>query len=167
MGRPGPGAGGEPRDPALADFPERSPGTRRWTSADQLGPHLLDAPGRPVLLLESEAVSARRRFHRQEAHPVLSALRHRAAELGDEGDFHQVTTCAEAPGRHDEPVSACAPTTWSSRDHVLRRPGVQVLSGSVSSQPGVARWAAAAAARTPAPPTPPAAGPSSSATASG
>ncbi|MGY1795925.1 hypothetical protein ACI796_18310 [Geodermatophilus sp. SYSU D00525] len=51
MGRPGPGAGGEPRDPALADFPERAPGTRRWTSADPLGPHFLDAPGQPVLLI--------------------------------------------------------------------------------------------------------------------
>ncbi|MGY1830735.1 cryptochrome/photolyase family protein [Geodermatophilus sp. SYSU D01180] len=143
MGRPGPGAGGQPRDPALADFPERSPGTRRWTFADQLGPHFLDAPGQPVLLVESRAVFARRRFHRQKAHLVLSALRHRAAELGDQADFHQVTTYAEALDRYDEPLSVCAPTTWSSRDYVLRRPGLQVLAarGFVSSQAEFARWA--------------------------
>ena len=37
-----------------------------------------------VLLIECRAVFARRRFHRQKAHLVLSAMRHRAAELGDQ-----------------------------------------------------------------------------------
>ncbi|WP_369830017.1 cryptochrome/photolyase family protein [Mycobacterium sp. 1465703.0] len=55
--------------------------TRRWCFADQLGPHFLDHPGQPVLLIESRAVFERRRFHRRKAHLVLSALRHRAAEL--------------------------------------------------------------------------------------
>jgi deoxyribodipyrimidine photolyase-related protein len=70
-------------DPVLAAFPARAPDTRRWCFADQLGPHFLDRPDQPVLLIESKAVFARRRFHRQKAHLVLSALRHRAAELGD------------------------------------------------------------------------------------
>ena len=52
----------------------------RWLFADQLGPHFLDDPDQPVLLIESRRVFARRRFHRQKAHLVLSALRHRAAE---------------------------------------------------------------------------------------
>ena len=63
--------------------------TRRWLFADQLGPHFLgpsDAPGddgaEPVLLIESKAAFRRRRYHRAKAHLVLSALRHRAAELG-------------------------------------------------------------------------------------
>ena len=43
-------------DPALADFPADAPGTRRWCFADQLGPHFLDAPDQPVLLVESRAV---------------------------------------------------------------------------------------------------------------
>jgi deoxyribodipyrimidine photolyase-related protein len=114
-------------DPALADFPASAPGTRRWCFADQLGPHFLDRPDQPVLLIESRAVFARRRFHRQKAHLVLSALRHRAAELGDQAEFHQVGTYAEALDRVREPLSVCAPTSWSSRDYVLRRPGLEVL----------------------------------------
>ncbi len=109
-------------DPALAAFPASAPATRRWCFADQLGPHFLDRPDQPVLLIESKAVFARRRFHRQKAHLVLSALRHRAAELGEQAEFHQVRTYAEALDRVREPLSVCAPTTWSSRDHVLRRP---------------------------------------------
>ena len=137
----GPGAG---EDPALADFPDRAPGTRRWCFADQLGPHFLDGPQQPVLLIESRAVFARRRFHRQKAHLVLSALRHRAAELGDRAEFHQVGTYAEALDRVREPLSVCAPTSWRSRDLVLARPDVQVLAarGFVSSRADFAAWAA-------------------------
>ncbi|RBY76862.1 cryptochrome/photolyase family protein [Geodermatophilus sp. TF02-6] len=131
-------------DPALAGFPARAPATRRWCFADQLGPHFLDAPDQPVLLVESRAVFARRRFHRQKAHLLLSALRHRAAELGDQAQFHRVRTYGEALDRVREPLSVCAPTTWASRDHVLGRPGLQVLAarGFVSSQEEFAAWAA-------------------------
>ncbi|HET8981282.1 MAG TPA: cryptochrome/photolyase family protein, partial [Pedococcus sp.] len=56
--------------------------TRRWLFADQLGPHFRF--GREgVLLVESTAALGRRRYHRQKLHLLLSALRHRAAELGD------------------------------------------------------------------------------------
>lgn len=136
------GDGGEP-DPALADFPATAPGTRRWCFADQLGPHFLDRPDQPVLLVESRAVFARRRFHRQKAHLVLSALRHRAAELGEQAEFRQVGTYAEALDRVREPLSVCAPTSWGSRDLVLRRPGVEVLAarGFLTSQPEFAAWA--------------------------
>jgi deoxyribodipyrimidine photolyase-like uncharacterized protein len=60
---------------------------RRWLFADQLGPHFLDEPGQPVVLVESTAVFRRRRFHRQKAHLVLSALR----RVGDdrERDRHE------------------------------------------------------------------------------
>ncbi|WP_309229430.1 MULTISPECIES: cryptochrome/photolyase family protein [unclassified Blastococcus] len=130
-------------DPALADFPAEAPGTRRWCFADQLGPHFLDRPDQPVLLVESRAVLGRRRFHRQKAHLVLSALRHRAAELGDRAEFHQVGTYAEALDRVREPLSVCAPTSWAARDLVLRRPGVEVLAarGFVTTQPQFAAWA--------------------------
>ncbi|NEK86854.1 cryptochrome/photolyase family protein [Blastococcus saxobsidens] len=135
--------GGAGPDPALGDFPDRAPGTRRWCFADQLGPHFLDEPGQPVLLIESRAVFARRRFHRQKAHLVLSALRHRAAELGDQAEFHQVGTYGEALDRVREPLSVCAPTSWGSRDMVLHRPGVEVLAarGFVTTQPEFAAWA--------------------------
>lgn len=141
-GGAGDGDGRAP-DPALADFPATAPGTRRWCFADQLGPHFLDRPDQPVLLVESRRVFARRRFHRQKAHLVLSALRHRAAELGDQAEFHQVGSYAETLDRVREPLSVCAPTSWRSRDLVLGRPGVEVLAarGFVTSQPGFAAWA--------------------------
>ncbi len=131
-------------DPALADFPERAPGTRRWCFADQLGPHFLDDPHQEVLLVESRAVFRRRRFHRQKAHLLLSALRHRAAELGDRARFLQTTTYAEALDSVDEPLSVCAPTTWPARDFVLARDGVQVLAsrGFVTDEQTFRRWAA-------------------------
>ena len=62
---------------------------RRWLFADQLGPHFLDRADQPVLLVESKAVFRRRAFHRQKAHLVLSALRHRAAELGVDAAPHR------------------------------------------------------------------------------
>src|SRR3954463_12370685 len=128
--RPAAGPGAQEagdRDPALADFPVQAPGTRRWCFADQLGPHFLDAPDQSVLLVESRAVLRRRRFHRQKAHLLLSALRHRAAELRDQALFLQTDTHAEALDQGAEPLSVCAPTTWPARDFVLRRPGLTVL----------------------------------------
>ncbi len=138
-GGPGPAAG----DPAVGDFPAHAPDTRRWCFADQLGPHFLDAPGQPVLLVESRGVFRRRRFHRQKAHLLLSALRHRAAELGDQAVFLQTDSYAEALDRVGEPLSVCAPTTWPARDFVLRRPGVTVLEarGFVTRQADFRRWA--------------------------
>ena len=44
---------------------------RRWLFADQLGPHFLDSPRQPVLLIESKRVFRRRAFHRQKAHLIL------------------------------------------------------------------------------------------------
>jgi deoxyribodipyrimidine photolyase-related protein len=130
-------------EPALADFPLRSPDTRRWCFADQLGPHFLDDADQQVLLIEARSVFRRRRFHRQKAHLLLSALRHRAAELGDRALFLRTGTYGEALDRVPEPLSVCAPTTWPARDFVLRRPGVQVLAarGFVTGQADFRRWA--------------------------
>src|ERR1700755_3471068 len=91
--------------------------TRRWLFADQLGPHFLDAPDQPVLLVESKAVFRRRRFHRQKAHLGLSALRHRAAELGDQVRFIRSETYREAV---TEPLSVCHPTSRAARSLVQR-----------------------------------------------
>jgi deoxyribodipyrimidine photolyase-related protein len=85
--------------------------TRRWLFADQLGPEFLDAPDQPALLIESKAVFRRRRFHRQKAHLILSALRHRAAELGEQAIFLQTDTYRDALRYVDEPLSVCAPTS--------------------------------------------------------
>lgn len=50
----------------------------RFLFADQLGPHFDD--GAPIMLVEAKAVFRRRTYHRQKAHLIVSALRHRAAE---------------------------------------------------------------------------------------
>jgi deoxyribodipyrimidine photolyase-related protein len=113
--------------------------TRRWLFADQLGPHFLDSPAQPVLMIESKAVFRRRAFHRQKAHLVLSALRHRAAELGAQAEFVRAETYAEAIR---EPVSVCHPTSRAARD-LVRRLGVEVLPprGFVTAPEDFTAWA--------------------------
>lgn len=101
--------------------------TRRWCFADQLGPHFLDHPDQPVVLIESRAVFERRRFHRRKAHLVLSALRHRAAELGDQAQFLQTRTYGEALERVDGRISVCQPTTWAADEFVRSKPAIEVL----------------------------------------
>nr|WP_221046167.1 cryptochrome/photolyase family protein [Mycobacterium senriense] len=104
-----------------------SAGARRWCFADQLGPHFLDHPDQPVLLIESRAIFERRRFHRRKAHLVLSALRHRAAELGDQAQFLQTRTYGEALEQVQERISVCQPTTWAAEEFVRSNPTIDVL----------------------------------------
>jgi deoxyribodipyrimidine photolyase-related protein len=115
---------------------------RRWLFADQLGPHFLDDPRQPVLLIESRAVFSRRVFHRQKAHLVLSALRHRAAELDDQAVFLRTDTYGEALRRLGEPVDVCHPTSRKARDLVRRLP-VTVLPprGFATSPQEFTAWA--------------------------
>ena len=130
-----------------AALPERDPGTRRWLFADQLGPHFLDAPDQPVLLVESLAALRRSRVHRQKAHLVLSALRHRAAELGGCAVVVRARTyreaLAEAGVGPAQPVSVCDPTSYGARRLVRALDGVRVLAsrGFVVSEAQFARWA--------------------------
>jgi deoxyribodipyrimidine photolyase-related protein len=82
--------------------------------ADQLGPHFLDQPDQPVLLIESRAAFARRPVHRRRAHLVLSALRHRAAELGDQALFIQADTYRGAlrqAGQDAGQLAVCGPAS--------------------------------------------------------
>lgn len=83
----------------------------RWLFADQLGPHFLDDPEQPLLLVESRAVLRRRSFHRAKAHLVLSALRHRAAELAERVTFVQADTYAEALAGIPGPIEVVHPTS--------------------------------------------------------
>lgn len=101
--------------------------SRRWCFADQLGPHFLDHPDQPVLLIESRAVFGRRRFHRRKAHLVLSALRHRAAELGDQALFLRTHTYREALDQVPDRLTVCAPTSWAADRFVRALPDVEVL----------------------------------------
>ena len=116
---------------------------RRWCFADQLGPHFLDNPGQPVLLIESRAVFERRRFHRRKAHLVLSALRHRAAELGEQALFFQTRTYREALDQVRDPISVCGPTSWAAQRFVHSLPTVQVLPerGFCTDRATFERWA--------------------------
>jgi deoxyribodipyrimidine photolyase-related protein len=113
---------------------------RRWLFADQLGPHFLDRPDQPVLLVESKAVFRRRAFHRQKAHLVLSALRHRAAELGVEP--HRTETYSAAVRTVPEPLEVCHPTSRAARE-LVRRLGVTVLPprGFVTAPRDFVAWA--------------------------
>ncbi|MFF5176116.1 cryptochrome/photolyase family protein [Micromonospora sp. NPDC000089] len=101
--------------------------SRRWLFADQLGPHFLDDRRQPVLLIESKAVFRRRVYHRQKAHLVLSALRHRAAELGDQARFLRTETYAEALREVREPLEVCHPTSRRALEFVRRQDRVTVL----------------------------------------
>lgn len=93
--------------------------TRRWLFADQLGPHFRF--GREgVVLVESTAALGRRRYHRQKLHLLLSALRHRAAELGDSAVLLRTRTYAEALDELGETVRVYEPTSRPAADLVQR-----------------------------------------------
>jgi deoxyribodipyrimidine photolyase-related protein len=105
-------------------------GQRRWLFADQLGDHFLDGPDQPVLLVEARSVLRRRRFHRQKANLVLSALRRRAAEWGDRAVFVPTETYGEYGEALDaigEPLSVCHPTSRAAAVFVRGRAGLTVL----------------------------------------
>ncbi|MGA7690206.1 MAG: cryptochrome/photolyase family protein [Jiangellales bacterium] len=117
---------------------------RRWLFADQLGPHFVDDHADAgVLLVESRAVFRRRRWHRRKAHLVLSALRHRAAELGDRCVLISSETYQQALDDVGERVEVCGPTSRSADALVRRLDEVDVLParGWVLSRDEFAEWA--------------------------
>jgi deoxyribodipyrimidine photolyase-related protein len=114
--------------------------TVRWIFAGQLGEFFDD--GGPVLLIESRSVLRRRTIHRAKAHLILSAIRHRAAELGDRVEFHQVDEYTEVvAGRTD--LEVIDPTSWAAR-RTVRRLGARILPsrGFITSEEEFAAWAA-------------------------
>ncbi len=80
-----------------------------------------------MVLVESRQVFVRRSFHRAKAHLVLSALRHRAAELGEQARFLQVATYDEALEQVED-VSVVQPTSRAA-DRWARERGLTVLPG--------------------------------------
>lgn len=119
--------------------------TRRLLFADQLGPHFLAEPGQPVLLLESTRVLARRRFHRQKAHLVLSALRHRAAELGEQAEHRRVDRYADALDSYEGlRLEVAEPTSFAAERFVRSRPDLTVVRspGFACHRDEFAVWAA-------------------------
>ena len=122
--------------------------TRRWLFGDQLGPHYLPDPEQSVLLVESAEVFRRRRFHRQKAHLVLSAMRHRAAELGERVLLLQVDTYAEALDQVEDPLEVVQPTSHAA-DRFVRKRGLTVVPdlGFATSREEFAEWAAGRAGK--------------------
>lgn len=129
---------------------DRSETGFHWLFGDQLGPHFL-RPDAEIVMIESRAVLRRRRFHRAKAHLLLSAMRHRAAELGDRVRYVQAETyrdgLEQAVG--DAPVTVHHPTSHAALGFVRGLQQVEVLPPrGFLVQPDVfGRWAESAGGR--------------------
>ena len=89
----------------------------RWLFADQLGPHFDD--GGPLLFIEAKSVFARRAYHRQKAHLILTALHHRVVEDPDRITFVQADTYrAGLAGLDPGDLEAIAATSRPARKMV-------------------------------------------------
>ncbi len=119
----------------------------RWLFGDQLGPHFVDTDDQRVVLVESRSVFSRKRFHRAKAHLVLSAMRHRAAELGPACRYLRTDTYREAMTilRADttEPLTVVHPTSRPALALVQGWDDVEVLParGFATPMEDFARWA--------------------------
>ncbi|MFE3825876.1 cryptochrome/photolyase family protein [Streptomyces sp. NPDC059092] len=126
-----------------------------WLFGDQLGPHFLDPrhggpdARAPVIMIEARSVLRRRRFHRAKAHLVLSAMRHRAAELGDRVTYVRADTYTEGLEqalRHRDTgdrVTVRHPTSRRALDFVGALDGVEILppKGFLVGHDAFAEWA--------------------------
>ena len=120
--------------------------TTRWIFGDQLGPHFTDDHDGPLLLVESRSVFERRRFHRQKAHLVLSAMRHRARELGDRVRYVRARTYRDALAQVDGPLQVLQPTSHAAVRFVTTLAGEREVErlparGFLTSRDEFARWA--------------------------
>ena len=118
--------------------------TTRWLFAGQLGSQFDD--GGRILLIEAKSVFGRNPMHRAKAHLILSALRHRARELGDRCEHLQADTYAEALAGRDAPdddeLEVIDPTSYAARRFV-RKQGCRILPsrGFVTSEDDFRTWA--------------------------
>jgi deoxyribodipyrimidine photolyase-related protein len=114
--------------------------TTRWLFGDQLGPHFADDHSGPLLMVESLGVFRRRRFHRAKAHLVLSAMRHRAAEL-ERLTYVRAETYAEVVGEVDD-LEVLHPTSYAAL-RLVERLGAAVLParGFATPRDDFERWA--------------------------
>lgn len=115
----------------------------RWLMVDQLGPHFDD--GGEVLLIEAKGVLARKPYHWAKAHLILSALRHRAAELGERASLvtaHQYRDALKPILASGVPIDMVNPTSWGSRALAAElNLEVHPSRGFVSSEDFFAAWA--------------------------
>ncbi|MFF9868886.1 cryptochrome/photolyase family protein [Streptomyces sp. NPDC013953] len=123
-----------------------------WLFGDQLGPHFLrpsEGTGltgdTPLVIIEARSVFRRRRFHRAKAHLVLSAMRHRAAELGDRITYVRAETYREGLARvaGDVPVTVHHPTSYAAVRLVRSLPRVTMgpARGFLVPMDDFAAWA--------------------------
>ncbi len=120
--------------------------TYRWLFGDQLGPHFLDDTDGPVLIIESTAVLRRRVFHRQKAHLILSAMRHRAAELGQRCTYVRAETYRDGLSEVTDELEVIQPTSWAAVhfvDRLAEERAVERLParGFSASRADFAAWA--------------------------
>lgn len=120
--------------------------TTRWLFGDQLGPHFLDDPDQPVLMIESRGVLRRKSFHRQKAHLVLSAMRHRAAELRDRCTYLTADTYGDALTGVRGDLEVIQPTSWAAVRFVTARAQERSITrlparGFVTGRADFATWA--------------------------
>ena len=127
--------------------------TRRvtWLFADQLGQHFLDPQDDgPVILIEARSALRRRSYHRAKAHLILSALRHRARELGERAIYINADTyrsgfdeALSRLGVAPEQVTVRAPTSYAAR-RLVADLGVRITParGFIADEDEFATWAA-------------------------
>jgi len=116
----------------------------RWLTSEQLGPHFDD--GGEIAFVEVLEQYRRRPVHRQKAHLHLSALRHRAAELGDRarvitGPTHR--EALEGAGLTGERLETVGAISWGMRRLVERLGGTMLEPrGFVTERAVFDDWAA-------------------------
>jgi deoxyribodipyrimidine photolyase-related protein len=117
----------------------------RWIFAGQLGESFDD--GGRMLLVEARSALRRAPLHRAKAHLILSAIRHRAAELGDRVEFHRVDRYRDVVQGRDD-LEVIDPTSYAAR-RLVRAVGATVLPsrGFVTSETEFAEWADARTGR--------------------
>ena len=95
-------------------------------------------------MVESRAVFRRRRFHRAKAHLVLSAMRHRAAELGDQADLRAGRHLRRGAARSSTTSRSCHPTSYAAlrtRRAARRLRGPAEPRGFATPREDFERWA--------------------------
>ncbi|QHC71353.1 cryptochrome/photolyase family protein [Rathayibacter sp. VKM Ac-2801] len=115
------------------------PPRTRWSVIGQLGPAFDD--GGPMLLVEARSAFGRRPMHRAKAQLLLSALRHRARELGDRAEYVRSETFGEALAGRDDLEVIDPPSRGGRR--LARRLGMSVLPsrGFITAEEDFREWA--------------------------
>lgn len=100
--------------------------THLWILGDQLGAHF-DDDSLPSVLIESRSMFRRRKYHRQKAHLILTAMRMRASE--DDSIFVRAETFAEGLAQIGAPVEVWHPHSRAAVS-MARRLGAVIRGGT-------------------------------------